>query len=179
MQGPEEFCRKIDMKLRRSVISTFAVLFAVVCGAAVLMYKFAPIDDFMVDMFMDGSVGKGSGGDFLMAMVQSDSSGTFSVTGSDLSDGIFTAVICGENRSAEDMVLTPADIIVYSTDVLSGGQPGLCRTNMTENVVIPAGLSVEFSVSADVPEGFSYEECKVSVIISAESCGKKYGLMLN
>lgn len=179
MQGYEDFCRKVDLKLRGSMISTLAVLFAAACAAAALMYILAPVDDFMVDIFRDGSVGKGSGGDFVMTMVQSDSNGAFSVTSSELSDGVFTAVICGENRSKDDIVLTPADLVIYATDIPSGGKPRLCRNNMTENVVIPSGASVEFSVSADVPEGFTYESCKASLIVSEENSGEKYGLMLN
>lgn len=179
MQGHEDFCRKVDLKLRGSMISTLAVLFTAACAAALLMYILAPVDDFMVDIFRDGSVSKGSGGDFLMAMVQSDSNGEFSVTSSALSDGVLTAVIYGENRSKNDIVLTPDDLVIYATDILSGGKPRLCRNNMTENVVIPSGSSVEFSVSADVPEGFTYESCKASLIVSAENSGGKYGIMLN
>ncbi|MGN1102676.1 MAG: hypothetical protein ACI4RG_10825 [Huintestinicola sp.] len=179
MQESEEFCRKIDMKLKKSIISTFAVLSAIVSGAAVVMYIFAPIDDFMVDMFRDGNICTGSNGDFLMTMSQSDSNSAFSVTDSDFSDGVFTAIIHGENMSTDDMILTPSDLIVYVTDTSNGCKPCLCRSNKTENVVIPAGSSVEFSVLADVEEDFSNDSCKVSLIISAENCGKKYGLALN
>lgn len=179
MQGHEDFCRKVDLKLRGSMISTLAVLFAAACTAALLMYILAPVDDFMVDIFRDGSVSKGSSGDFLMAMVQSDSNGTFSVTSSELSDGVLTAVICSENRSKDDIVLTPDDLVIYATDIPSGGKPRLCMTNTAENVVIPSGASVEFSVSAVVPEGFTYESCKASLIVSVDNNSEKYGLMLN
>lgn len=179
MQGPEDFCRKIDLKLRGSIIFSLAIIFAAACGAALLMYIFAPIDDFMVDMFGEGCVSIGNGGDFLMAMAQTDSNGTFSVTSSEFSDGVFTAVICGENTSSDDLTFTPANFSVYATEILNGGKPHLCRTNMVENVVIPAGSLVEFSVSANLPEDFTYEGCKASVIIFEENSGKNYGLMLN
>lgn len=179
MQGPEDFCSKVDLKLRGSIISTLAVLFAAACAAALLMYFLAPVDDFMVDIFRNGSVSKGSSGDFVMTMAQSDSNGAFSVTSSELSDRVFTAVICGENRSKDDIVLTPDDLVIYATDIPSGGKPRLCRINMADNVVIPSGASVEFSVSADVPEGFTYEDCRASLIVSVENNSEKYGLMLN
>lgn len=179
MQGPEEFCRKIDLKLRRSIISTLAVIFAAASCAAVLMYIFAPIDDFMVNTFRDGSSNTGNSGDFLMAMAQSDDNGGFTVINSEVSDGVFTAVIYGENKSEADLTLTPGDFSFYATDILNGSKPHLCRTNMVENVVIPAGSSAEFSISANVSEGFTYEYSKASVIISAGNSGEKYGLMLN
>lgn len=178
MQEPEEFCRKIDMKLRRSVISTLAVLFAAACAAAVLVYIFAPIDDFLIDKFRSGKSDTG-GSEFLMTMAQDDDNGCFSVIDSQLSDGIFTAVICGENKTAEDMILAPGNFSVYATDTAKGNQPHLCSTYMTENVVIPAGSAVKFSISANVPEDFTYENCKASVIIFADHCLERYGLMLN
>lgn len=179
MQESEEFCRKIDMKLRRSMISTLAVIFAAACCAAAFIYKFAPVDDFLVDNFRDGSVSTGRGADFLMAMAQADDNGAFTVTGYELSDGVLTAVIYGENRSADDLTLTPGDFSVYATDISNDGKPYLCLTNMVENVVIPAGSSAEFIISANVPDYFTYEGCKASVIISEEISGEKYGLMLN
>lgn len=179
MQGSEEFCRKIDMKLRKSIIITLAVLFAATCGAAVLMYIFAPIDDFMVDAVRDGRISTGSCGEFLMTSAQSDDNGSFTTVSSELSDGVFTAVIYGENKTKETMILSPADLIVYSTNTSNGGKPRLCSTNMTENIVIPAGLAVNFSISANVPEDFTYEGSKASVIISVKNSSGKYGLMLN
>lgn len=179
MQGSEEFCRKIDVKLRQSIIFTLAVLFAAACGAALLMYIFAPIDDFMVDAVRGGRISTGDCGDFLMASAQSDDNGGFSVVSSELSDGVLTAVICGENNTGKAMILAPADLSVYATDTSNGGKPRLCSTYMTENIVIPARSMVNFSISANVPEGFAYEGGKASVIISVENIGDKYGLMLN
>lgn len=179
MQGPEEFCRKIDMKLRQSIILTLAVLFAAACGAATLMYIFAPIDDVMVDSVRDGKISTGSCGEFLMSSAQTGDNGGFNVVHSELSDGIFTAVICGENLTEDPLTLTPADFSVYATDTSNGGMPSLCSTDMIGNVVIPAGSVAEFSISATVPRGFTYENCKASVIISVKNSSEKYGLTLN
>ncbi|MGN1106142.1 MAG: hypothetical protein ACI4RH_05775 [Huintestinicola sp.] len=178
MQGPEEFCRKIDVKLRESVVSTLVVIFASACAAAVLMYIFAPIDDFMVDMVRDGKCTTGSS-DFLMTMVQNGDNGGFIVMDSQLSDGVFTAVICGENKTSEDMILAPRDFTVYATNIANGGQPHLCTVCMTEDVVIAANSAIKFSISAIVPEGFTYENCKFSGVIIADDDFERYGLMLN
>lgn len=179
MQGPEEFCRNIDSKLRRSIIMTMAAVFTVACGASLLMYIFTPNDDFLADAFLGSPIGKGDNGCFLMSMAQSDGSKSFSVVSSELTDGVFSAVILGKNNGERDIVLTPDDLCVFFTDVQSCGRPHSCCAVMDGNVVISAGSETLFSISATAPEDFSFEGCKASAIISVGKYGGNLGIMLN
>ena len=179
MQSPEDFCRKIDSKLRRSIIITLAAVFAAACGASMLMYIFAPVDDFMVEFFSKEKIRSVSNDSFLMTMDRSDGTKEFSVVSSELSDGVFSAVILGKNYGDRDIILTPADFSVYATDVQNGGKPRKCCVNMNEDVVICPGCEKEFSVSVNVPQGFSYDGCKASAVISAADRSECFGLMLN
>ena len=179
MQDPEEFCRNIDSKLRRSIIFTLAAVFAAACGASLLMYIFAPTEDFMADSFSGENIRSGNSDSFFMTTAQSDGTAGFSVISSELTDGVFTAVILGTNSGDGDIILQPHDFSVYTTDVRNGGKPELCRVNMTEDIILSSGCETEFSVSVNVPQDFSYDGCKASAVISAGGRGKCIGIMLN
>ena len=178
MQESEEFCRKIDSKLRRCVISTFVVIFAAACAASVFMYFFAPNDDLFFSLLSNASNKTGSEGEFMMDMSQSGQDYSFSVVSSELSGDVFTTAIRVENFGNVDIVLSPDDFRFFSTNADIGSRPHLCRTDISENVVILAGQTVDFSVSVIVPEDFSFETCRISAVISIGERGENIGLML-
>lgn len=114
-----------------------------------------------------------------MTMSQSDGKEEFTVVSSELSDGVFSAVILGKNLGNEDIILKPADFCVYATDVQNGGKSKICCVRMTENVVISSGSNEEFTISAYLPDGIYYDGCKMSAFISVGGRGESIGLMLN
>lgn len=179
MQSPDEFCQKIDSKLRLSIIISLAAVFAAACVASLLIYFFAPVDVFSMGSFPYEENSRGKNGCFLMTMAQSDGTEEFSVVSSELSDGVFSAVILGKNLGNEDIILKPADFCVYATDVQNGGKSKICCVKMTENVVISSGSNEELTISAYLPEGLHYDGCKMSAFISVGGRGESIGLMLN
>ena len=179
MQEPEEFCQKIDSKLKRSIIMTLAAVFAAACAASLLIYFFAPAADFMVNIFRGSFIRRGDDGSFLITSSQSDGSKSFSVVSSELTDGVFSAVILGKNDGMKDISLSSDDINFFITDVQNCQPPRICCASMDENVVIKAGSESLFSISAVVPQDISLDCCKASAIFSVGDYGGNFGIMLN
>ena len=177
MRSPEEFCRQIDIKLNRSIIITFSAISAAVIAAGAIIYIFAPKDDFLVSKFSGHSCSTGLSGDFILTPSQSYDKVSVEALSCDISEDGFTVTVQAANSGKKALVLSPAKLNVYATDTARGSKPNVCRTDMTENVVIPAGSSADFTVSGSFPEGCNYETSRITLVFTDSESGNTYSIM--
>ena len=177
MQAPEEFCRKIDIKLRRNIIASLTAVSAAVLAAGIIVYIFAPKDDFLVSKFSGRICKTGINGDFLITSSQSYGNVTLETAGCDISESGFTVTVCASNSSGKGLIFSPSDLRAYATDTARGSKPSVCRTDMTESVVIPAGSSAEFTVSGSFPDGCRYETSRITLVFTDTESRNTYSIM--
>jgi len=177
MQTPEDFCRQIDIKLNRSIIKTLTAISAAVIAAGALICIFAPKDDFLVDKFSGHRCSRGINGDFILTSSQSYDNVTVEALSCDISESGFTVTVQAANSGKKALVLSPAKLRVYATDTERGSKPNVCRTDMTESVVIPAGSSADLTVSGSFPEGCNYETSRITLVFTDSESGNTYSIM--
>ena len=177
MRSPEEFCRQIDIKLNRSIIITFSAISAAVIAAGAIIYIFAPKDDFLVSKFSGHSCSTGLSGDFLLTSAQSYDRVTVETLSCDISADGFTVTVQAANSGRNTLTFSPSRLRVYATDTARGSKPNVCRTYMTENVVIPAGSSADFTISGSFPEGCNYETSRITLVFTDSESGNTYSIM--
>lgn len=177
MRSPEEFCRQIDIKLNRSIIITLAAISAAVIAAGALICIFAPKDDFLVSKFSGHSCSTGLSGDFILTSSQSYDKVSVETLDCGISEDGFTVTVQAANSDKKALVLSPANLRVYATDTERGSKPNVCRTDMTENVVIPAGSSTDLTISGSFPEGCNYETSRITLVFTDSESGNTYSIM--
>lgn len=177
MQSPDEFCRQIDMKLNRSIIATLTAISAAVIAAGVLVYIFAPKDDFLVNEFSGHSCSTGLNGDFLLTSAQSYDRVSVEAASCDINGDGFTVTVLASNSSKNALVFSPSELRVYATDTARGSKPNICRTDMTASVLIPAGSSADLTVSGTLPNGCNYETSRIALVFTDTESGNTYSIM--